>query len=205
MKTYGYARVSSADQHADRQVAALVAAGVAREDIYTDRRSGRDFARPAWRRLMRRLRKGDLLVVQSIDRMGRNYDEMQEEWRRITKSIGADVQVLDMALLDTRLHRDLLGTLIADLVLNVLAYCAHAEREAIRTRQRQGIAAAKARGVKFGRPESVPPPGFAEAVRRVRNGEISAREGARLCGMPCSTFHGRMAQLPNFAGNRQGR
>jgi len=115
------------------------------------------------------------------------------------------VQVLDMALLDTRLHRDLLGTLIADLVLNVLAYCAHAEREAIRTRQRQGIAAAKARGVKFGRPESVPPPGFAEAVRRVRNGEISAREGARLCGMPCSTFHSRMAQLPNFAGNRQGR
>ena len=147
MKTYGYARVSSADQHADRQMAALVAAGVAPEDIYTDRRSGRDFARPAWRRLMRKLRKGDLLVVQSIDRMGRNYDEMQEEWRRITKSIGADVQVLDMALLDTRLHRDLLGTLIADLVLKILAYCAHAERDAIRTRQRQGISAAKARGV----------------------------------------------------------
>ena len=122
MKTYGYARVSSADQHADRQIAALVAAGVVRENIYTDRRSGRDFARPAWRRLMRNLRKGDLLVVQSIDRMGRNYDEMQEEWRRITKSIGADVQVLDMALLDTRLHRDLLGTLIADLVLKILAY-----------------------------------------------------------------------------------
>ena len=205
MNTYGYARVSSADQNADRQFAALVAAGIPPENIYTDRRSGRDFARPAWRRLMRKLRKGDLLVVQSIDRMGRNYEEMQEEWRRITKVVGADVQVLDMALLDTRLHRDLLGTLVADLVLKILAYCAHAERDAIRTRQRQGISAAKARGVKFGRPESVPPPGFAEAVRRVRNGEISAREGARLCGMPCSTFHGRMAQLPNFAGNRQGR
>ena len=197
MKKYGYARVSSADQHADRQFAALVAAGVAREDIFTDRRSGRDFVRPAWRRLMKRLKRGDLLVVQSIDRMGRNYDEMQEEWRRITKTIGADVQVLDMSVLDTRLHRDLLGTLVADLVLKILAYCAQAEREAIRTRQRQGIAAAKARGVKFGRPESVPPPGFAEAVRRVRNGEISAREGARLCGMPCSTFHSRMAHLPN--------
>jgi len=192
MKTYGYARVSSADQHADRQVAALVAAGVAREDIYTDRRSGRDFARPAWRRLMRKLRKGDLLVVQSIDRMGRNYEEMQEEWRRITKSIGADVQVLDMALLDTRLHRDLLGTLIADLVLNVLAYCAHAERDAIRTRQRQGISAAKSRGVKFGRPAAATPPGFGETVRLVRGGAISAREGARRCGMPYSTFLGKV-------------
>ena len=192
MKTYGYARVSSADQHADRQVAALVAAGVAREDIYTDRRSGRDFARPAWRRLMRRLRKGDLLVVQSIDRMGRNYDEMQEEWRRITKVTGADVQVLDMALLDTRLHRDLLGTLIADLVLNVLAYCAHAERDAIRTRQRQGISAAKARGVKFGRPAAATPPDFGETVRLVSGGAISAREGARRCGMPYSTFLGKV-------------
>ena len=192
MKTYGYARVSSADQHADRQMAALVAAGVAPEDIYTDRRSGRDFARPAWRRLMRKLRKGDLLVVQSIDRMGRNYDEMQDEWRRITKAIGADVQVLDMALLDTRLHRDLLGTLIADLVLKILAYCAHAERDAIRTRQRQGISAAKARGVKFGRPASATPPEFGEAVRLVRGGAISARGGARRCGMPYSTFLGKL-------------
>lgn len=195
MKTYGYARVSSVDQNADRQISALVTAGVAPENIYTDRRSGRDFARPAWRRLMRKLRKGDLLVVQSIDRMGRDYEEMQEEWRRITKVTGADVQVLDMALLDTRLHRDLLGTLIADLVLKILAYCAHAEREAIRTRQRQGIQAAKARGVRFGRPEAVPPPGFAETARRVLDGEISAREGARLCGMPCSTFIGKMRRV----------
>ena len=192
MKTYGYARVSSADQHADRQVAALVAAGVAREDIYTDRRSGRDFARPAWRRLMRRLRKGDLLVVQSIDRMGRNYDEMQEEWRRITKTIGADVQVLDMSVLDTRLHRDLLGTLVADLVLKILAYCAQAEREAIRTRQRQGIDAAKARGVVFGRPKADLPPQFLEVASLVRRGEMSARAGARRCGMPYSTFLGKL-------------
>lgn len=192
MKTYGYARVSSADQNSDRQFAALAAAGVAPADIFMDRRSGQDFARPAWRRLMGRLRKGDLLVVQSIDRMGRNYDEMQDEWRRITKTIGADVQVLDMALLDTRLHRDLLGTLIADLVLKILAYCAHAERDAIRARQRQGISAAKARGVKFGRPASAPPPGFGEAVRLVRGGAMSARAGARRCGMPYSTFLGKL-------------
>ena len=195
MNTYGYARVSSADQNADRQFAALVAAGIPPENIYTDRRSGRDFARPAWRRLMRKLRKGDLLVVQSIDRMGRNYEEMQEEWRRITKVVGADVQVLDMALLDTRLHRDLLGTLIADLVLKILAYCAHAERDAIRTRQRQGISAAKSRGVRFGRPAAATPPGFGETVRLVRGGAISAREGARRCGMPYSTFLGKVRRM----------
>ena len=195
MNTYGYARVSSADQNADRQFAALVAAGIPPENIYTDRRSGRDFARPAWRRLMRKLRKGDLLVVQSIDRMGRNYEEMQEEWRRITKVVGADVQVLDMALLDTRLHRDLLGTLVADLVLKILAYCAHAERDAIRTRQRQGISAAKSRGVRFGRPAAATPPGFGETVRLVRGGAISAREGARRCGMPYSTFLGKVRRM----------
>ena len=192
MKKYGYARVSSADQHADRQFAALVAAGVAREDIFTDRRSGRDFERPAWRRLMKRLKRGDLLVVQSIDRMGRNYDEMQEEWRRITKTIGADVQVLDMSVLDTRLHRDLLGTLVADLVLKILAYCAQAERKAIRTRQRQGIDAAKARGVTFGRPKADLPPQFLEVASLVRRGEMSARAGARRCGMPYSTFLGKL-------------
>ena len=133
MKTYGYARVSSADQHADRQLVALKAAGVAQADIFIDRKSGRDFARPAWRKLKKRLAQGDLLIVQSIDRMGRNYAETQEEWRWITKTAGADVQVLDMPLLDTRLHKDLLGTFIADLVLQVLAYCAQSEREAIRT------------------------------------------------------------------------
>ena len=192
MKTYGYARVSSADQHADRQLAVLKAAGVAQANIFIDRKSGRDFARPAWRKLKKRLAQGDLLIVQSIDRMGRNYAETQEEWRWITKTAGADVQVLDMPLLDTRLHKDLLGTFIADLVLQVLAYCAQSEREAIRTRQRQGIEAAKARGVRFGRPKSVLPPGFPEAARRVLAGEISAREGARLCGMPCSTFTSRL-------------
>ena len=192
MTIYGYARVSTVDQCADRQITALQASGVEREFIFVDRRSGKDFARPAWKRLRRRLRKGDLIVVQSIDRLGRDYGEVQEEWRWITKTIGADVQVLDMPMLDTRRHKDLLGTFIADLVLQVLAYCAQFEREAILTRQRQGIDEAKKRGVRFGRPRCEMPPEFAEAVEMVRSGEISARQGAQLCGMSYSTFRERM-------------
>ena len=149
-------------------------------------------ARPAWRRLRRRLRKGDLLVVQSIDRLGRDYGEVQDEWRWITKTAGAEVQVLDMPLLDTRKNKNLLGTFIADLVLQVLAYCAQFERESILTRQRQGIAEAKKRGVRFGRPRRKMPPEFAEAVEMVRCGEISGREAAQLCGMSHSTFRERM-------------
>ena len=145
-----------------------------------------------WRRLRRRLRKRDLLVVQSIDRLGRSYGEVQDEWRWITKTLGAEVQVLDMPLLDTRKNKNLLGTFIADLVLQVLAYCAQFEREAILTRQRQGIAEAKKRGVRFGRPRRKMPPEFAEAVEMVRCGEISGREAAQLCGMSYSTFRERM-------------
>ncbi|MBQ5800143.1 MAG: recombinase family protein, partial [Oscillospiraceae bacterium] len=161
MATYGYARVSTTDQHADRQLTALLASGVERKAVFIDRKSGRNFDRPAWKRLRRRLRKGDLLVVQSIDRLGRSYGEVQDEWRWITKTLGAEVQVLDMPLLDTRKNKNLLGTFIADLVLQVLAYCAQFEREAILTRQRQGIAEAKKRGVRFGRPRRKMPPEFA--------------------------------------------
>lgn len=188
MATYGYARVSTTDQHADRQLTALLASGVERKSIFIDRKSGRNFDRPAWNRLRRRLRKGDLLVVQSIDRLGRSYGEVQDEWRWITKTLGAEVQVLDMPLLDTRKNKNLLGTFIADLVLQVLAYCAQFEREAILTRQRQGIAEAKKRGVRFGRPRRKMPPEFSEAVEMVRCGEISGREAAQLCGMSYSTF-----------------
>ena len=124
MATYGYARVSTTDQHADRQLTALLASGVERKAVFIDRKSGKDFDRPAWKRLRRRLRKGDLLVVRSIDRLGRSYGEVQDEWRWITKTLGAEVQVLDMPLLDTRKNKNLLGTFIADLVLQVLAYCA---------------------------------------------------------------------------------
>ena len=183
MATYGYARVSTTDQHADRQLTALLASGVERKSIFIDRKSGKDFARPAWRRLRRRLRSGDLLVVQSVDRLGRDYGEVQDEWRWITKTAGVEVQVLDMPLLDTRKNKNLLGTFIADLVLQVLAYCAQFERESILERQRQGIAEAKKRGVRFGRPRRKMPPGFAEAAELVRRGEISGREAAQLCGM----------------------
>ena len=192
MATYGYARVSTTDQHADRQLTALLASGVERKSIFIDRKSGRNFDRPAWKRLRRRLRKGDLLVVQSIDRLGRSYGEVQDEWRWITKTLGAEVQVLDMPLLDTRKNKNLLGTFIADLVLQVLAYCAQFEHEAILTRQRQGIAEAKKRGVRFGRPRRKMPPEFAEAGEMVRCGEISGREAAQLCGMSYSTFRERM-------------
>ena len=195
MATYGYARVSTADQRADRQLAALLAAGVERKSIFIDRKSGKDFARPAWRRLRRRLRKGDLLVVQSIDRLGRDYGEVQDEWRWITKTAGVEVQVLDMPLLDTRKNKNLLGTFIADLVLQVLAYCAQFEREAILERQRQGIAEARKRGVRFGRPKRKSPPGFAEAAELVRRGEISIREAASRCGMPYSTFRERLREF----------
>ena len=192
MATYGYARVSTTDQHADRQLTALLASGVERKSIFIDRKSGRNFDRPAWKRLRRRLRSGDLLVVQSIDRLGRSYGEVQDEWRWITKTLGAEVQVLDMPLLDTRKNKNLLGTFIADLVLQVLAYCAQFEREAILTRQRQGIDEAKKRGVRFGRPRCEMPPEFAEAVEMVRSGEISGRQGAQLCGMSYSTFREKM-------------
>ena len=192
MTTYGYARVSTTDQHADRQLTALLASGVERKSIFIDRKSGRNFDRPAWKRLRRRLRSGDLLVVQSIDRLGRSYGEVQDEWRWITKTLGAEVQVLDMPLLDTRKNKNLLGTFIADLVLQVLAYCAQFEREAILTRQRQGIDEAKKRGVRFGRPRCEMPPEFAEAVEMVRSGEISGRQGAQLCGMSYSTFREKM-------------
>ena len=188
MTTYGYARVSTVDQCADRQITALQASGVEREFIFVDRRSGKDFARPAWRRLRRRLRKGDLIVVQSIDRLGRDYGEVQEEWRWITKTIGADVQVLDMPMLDTRRHKDLLGTFIADLVLQVLAYCAQFEREAILTRQRQGIDEAKKRGVRFGRPRCEMPPEFTEAVDdvlRSLGGVTLLRVAMELRGISC--------------------
>ena len=149
---YGYIRVSTKEQHEDRQVIALREWGVASNRIYLDKQSGKDFDRPQYRRLMRKLKQDDLLVVKSIDRLGRNYEEILDQWRVITKEKRADIVVLDMPLLDTRTNRDLTGTLIADIVLQLLSYVAQTEREFIRQRQAEGIAAAKARGVRFGRP-----------------------------------------------------
>ena len=186
--TYGYARVSTDDQNEDRQLVALQAAGVKSENIFTDHKSGKDFNRPAWKRLVRKLKPGDLLVVSSIDRFGRNYEEVLSEWRRLVKIRQVHVRVLDMPLLDTTTARGLLAVFIADLVLQILSFVAETEREHIRTRQREGIAAAQARGVKFGRPMLDPPPCFDEVVRRYRSREITVRTAASLCGMSPTSF-----------------
>ena len=185
---YGYARVSTREQNEDRQVIALREFGLTDREIYVDKQSGKDFDRPQYRRLIRRLRAGDALIVKSIDRLGRNYDEILEQWRIITKEKGADVVVLDMPLLDTRASRDLTGTLIADIVLQLLSYVAQTEREMIRQRQAEGIAAAKARGVRFGRPRKEPPPTYPDVYARWERGEISARTAAKLLNISPQTF-----------------
>ena len=163
--TYGYIRVSSTDQNEDRQRLALSEMGVPAENLFTDKQSGKDFNRPQYKRLVRKLRPGDLLYVLSIDRLGRSYGEIQDQWRALTKDIGADICVIDMPLLDTRYGKDLIGTFIADLTLQILSFVAENERTNIRQRQRQGIAAAKARGVRFGRPPRPLPENFHQIHR----------------------------------------
>ena len=185
---YGYVRVSTREQNEARQLAAMREFGVAEDRIIVEKLSGKDFNRPRYRRLVGGLRPGDVLVVKSIDRLGRNYDEILEQWALITKERAAAIVVLDMPLLDTRQGRDLTGTLISDIVLQLLSYVAQTERENIRQRQAEGIAAAKARGVRFGRKEIDLPKDFNESARLWRNGLISGREGAKRTGMNHSTF-----------------
>lgn len=189
MKTYGYVRVSSRDQNEDRQMDAMKAAGVLEENIYADRVSGKNFDRPSYQRLLEKLQEEDLLVVASIDRLGRNYREIQEQWRNITQNRKADIQVLDMPLLDTRRDKDLLGTFVSDLVLQVLSYVAENERENIRRRQAEGIAAAKARGIRFGRPEHPLPGNFETVKSRWQRKELSLEQASKACHMPKSTFY----------------
>lgn len=186
---YGYIRVSTKDQHEDRQMIAMQEFGVSEKHIYMDKLSGKDFDRPQYKRLLRRLKGGDTLVVKSIDRLGRDYSEIQNQWRIITKEKKANIVVLDMPLLDTRQKgRDLTGTFIADLVLQILSYVAQVERENIKQRQAEGIAAAKAKGVRFGR-EKMPIPEELYALRtRYREGSITARAAARELGVAHSTF-----------------
>ena len=167
--TYAYVRVSTHEQNEARQLIALREAAVPEQNIFMDKQSGKDFNRPAYRRMMKKLRSGDLLIIKSIDRLGRNYEEILEQWRMITKEKQADIRVLDMPLLDTSIHRDLTGTLIADIVLQLLSYVAQNERENIRQRQAEGIAAAKARGVKLGRPSRPLPDNFRQVHRDWRN------------------------------------
>jgi DNA invertase Pin-like site-specific DNA recombinase len=188
---YGYVRVSTRDQKTDRQLVAMDQFGVKRERIYVDKMSGKDFNRPGYQKLVRRLKSGDTLVIKSIDRLGRNYDEIKEEWRLITKQRGAAIVVLDMPLLDTReKNRDLTGKFIADLVLEILSYVAETERSFIKKRQAEGIAAAKAKGIKFGRPSIKPSEGFYQLLSSWRNKEISAKDAAFQLGISYKTFIG---------------
>lgn len=185
---YGYIRVSSRDQNEDRQRIALGEAGVAPERIYLDKQSGKDFDRPQYQKLLRKMKKDDLLCVKSIDRLGRNYQEILEQWRVLTREKQVDIVVLDMPLLDTRRGKDLMGTFLSDIVLQVLSFVAENERTNIRQRQAEGIAAARARGVRFGRPPRKLPDSFPGALQRWRKGEITATAAAKECGMPLSTF-----------------
>lgn len=193
--TYGYVRVSTQEQNEARQLVALREAAVPEQNIYMDKQSGKDFNRPAYQQMMKKLKRGDLLIIKSIDRLGRNYEEILEQWRIITKERQADIRVLDMPLLDTSIHRDLTGTLIADIVLQLLSYVAQNERENIRQRQAEGIAAAKARGVKLGRPSRPLPDNFRQVHRDWRNKKMTLRQAAQACAMPEGTFYAKAVRF----------
>ena len=194
-KVYGYIRVSSADQNEDRQLVALRSCKVPECNLFVDKQSGKDFERPEYRRMLRRLKRDDLLYVKSIDRLGRNYGEILEQWRLLTKEKGVDIVVLDMPLLDTRSGKDLMGTFIADLVLQILSFVAQNERENIRQRQVEGIAAAKARGVPFGRPALPLPENFEQVVSSWRNKEIDFASALQQTGMRPATFYRRLKDI----------
>ena len=187
-KIYGYVRVSTKEQNEDRQLIAMTEFGVPNENIFIDKQSGKYFNRPAYKRLLKKLKPNDTLVIKSIDRFGRNYAEILEQWRIITKEKQASVVVLDMPLLDTRRGRDLIGTLLSDLVLQVLSYVAETERKFIHQRQSEGIAAAKARGVKFGRKPITRPDNYQDVCHQWQQGQLSARKAAKLLGISHFTF-----------------
>lgn len=189
MGAYGYVRVSTKEQNEDRQLIALRELGIPDENIYTDKQSGKDFDRPAYQFMVSFLRENDVLYVKSLDRLGRNYDEILEQWRILTKEKKIDIVVLDMPLLDTRKGKDLIGTFLSDIVLQVMSFVAENERSNIRQRQAEGIAAAKLRGVRFGRPEKQRPQGFDGIAEKWRSGEITIREASEALGIPKSTFH----------------
>ncbi len=186
---YGYVRVSSKDQNEDRQVIVMRDLQVPEENIYIDKQSGKDFNRPQYKKLLRKVREGDLIYIKSIDRLGRNYGEIQEQWKLITKDKHVDLYVIDMPILDTRREKNLLGTFISDLVLSLLSYVAENERVTIRQRQAEGIAAAKARGVHFGRTPKPLPENFYDVYQRWKKRKITIAQAAEECGMAKSTFY----------------
>ena len=191
---YGYIRVSSTDQNENRQLDAIHEVGVPEKNIYLDKQSGKDFDRPQYKKLVKKLKPGDLLYILSIDRLGRNYEEIQKQWRLLTKRFCVDICVIDMPLLDTRNGKDLMGTFIADLVLQILSFVAQTERENIRKRQAEGIAAAKARGVSFGRPAVASPDDFARIIKKWEDKQIPIAEVLEHCQMSESTFFRRLRE-----------
>ena len=188
---YGYVRVSSRDQNEDRQLIAMKELSIPDKNIFMDKQSGKDFNRPQYKRLLRRLKRDDLLYIKSIDRLGRNYEEIQNQWRILTKEKGIDIVVLDMPLLDTRRGKDLMGTFLSDIVLQVLSFVAENERTNIKQRQAEGIAAAKAKGIRFGRPPKSLPENFHSIYQQWKVGKITGVVAAKACGMPMSTFRYR--------------
>lgn len=198
---YGYIRVSSTDQNEDRQLIALTEIGVPEKNIFMDKQSGKNFDRPQYQKLVKKLKSGDLLYILSIDRLGRNYEEIQNQWRILTKEKGVDICVLDMPLLDTRQGKDLMGTFIADLVLQILSFVAQSERENIRKRQEQGIAAAKAKGVRFGRPEKPVPDNFGKLVSDWEKKKVSFEDTLKLCNMSEATFYRKLREYRLLKGN----
>jgi DNA invertase Pin-like site-specific DNA recombinase len=202
MAIYGYIRVSSTDQNEARQRLAMEALDIPQEQIFTDRLSGKDFERPDYKKLVKKLRAGDLLYIVSIDRLGRNYEEIKNQWRILTKEKGVDIVVLDMPLLDTRQYKNMIGSFIANLVLEVLSFVAQSERETIRKRQAEGIAAAKLRGQKFGRPIKEAPANFAELVKQWERNLITREELLEQCGMKQTTFYKRLSEHRIIQGEK---
>lgn len=206
-KVYGYIRVSTREQNIERQLISLTEAGIDEKSIYIDKQSGKDFRRPAYKKMIRKVQEGDLIVVKSIDRLGRNYQDIMEQWRIITKEKGADIRIQDMPLLDTTKTRDLLGTFISDVVLQLLSFVAENERDNIRQRQAEGIAAAKARGVQFGKPMIPMPENFPELYEQWEENRISIGELAEHCNMGRSTMYKRIGEykerLRQEEGNRR--
>ena len=196
-KIFGYMRVSSKEQNEDRQRIALIEMGVPEKNIYMDKQSGKDFERKQYKKLLRKLDENSVLFIKSIDRLGRNYSDLNEQWRIITKEKKADIVVIDMPILDTRREKNLLGTFISDIVLALLSYVAENERINIKQRQAEGIAAAKARGVKFGRPPLPIPDNFYQMHKEWRAGKITIDEAAKACGMCAKTFYSKAVKYEN--------
>lgn len=199
---YGYVRVSSREQNEERQLNAMREMGVPAKNVFVDKQSGKDFERPQYQKLVGKLKRADLLFVKNIDRLGRNYTEILEQWRVLTKELGVDIVVLDMPILDTRRGKDLMGTFLSDIVLQVLSFVAENEHANIRQRQAEGIAAAKERGVRFGRPPIPLPENFWKVYGKWKEKKLTLQQAAKACSMPVGTFYGKVRKFENERGDK---